>query len=127
MISELRPWRLLERVVAFVILDGEREVALIEKPYHLNEHPQATYDANLIALAPDHALLGWAMCVLDGRWEEWFDCGGEGEFVFGGLRFATRLDQCGCAVLTPALREELLAGFNDWKARNQNQPLTRAG
>lgn len=61
-------------------------------------------NAHLIAAAPDHALICWAMCVQDGRWEEWVPYDGSGEFVFAGLRYATRLDAFGCPKLTPALR-----------------------
>lgn len=62
-------------------------------------------NARLIASAPDHALIGWAMCVQDGTWEEWST--GAGEFCFCGLRYATRLDEFGCPILTDALRAAL--------------------
>jgi hypothetical protein len=71
--------------------------------------PPATIEANarLIAAAPDHALICWAMCVQDGRWEEWVPYDGSGEFVFAGLRYATRVDEFGCPRLTPALRRAI--------------------
>jgi hypothetical protein len=47
------------------------------------------------------------MCVQDGRWEEWTPYDGSGEFVFAGLRYATRTDEFGCPKLTPALREAI--------------------
>lgn len=68
-------------------------------------HETALANARLIAAAPDHALIGWAMCVQDGRWEEW--SGGKGEFCFAGLRHATKLDEFGCPVLTDHLRQVL--------------------
>jgi hypothetical protein len=64
--------------------------------------PEMRANAHLIAAAPDHALIGWAMCVQDGTWEEWGP--GKGEFCFCGMRYATSLDQFGCPVLTDALR-----------------------
>jgi hypothetical protein len=64
-------------------------------------------NAQLIAAAPDHALICWAMCVQDGRWEEWVPYDGSGEFVFAGLRYATRVDEFGCPKLTPALRRAI--------------------
>lgn len=65
--------------------------------------PEGTVNARLIAAAPDHALIGWAMCVQDATWEEWGD--GKGEFCFAGLRHATTLDEFGCPVLTDNLRD----------------------
>lgn len=66
-------------------------------------------NAHLIAAAPDHALIGWAMCVQDARWEEWVPFDGKGEFCFAGLRYATSLDQFGIPKVTPALREAITA------------------
>jgi hypothetical protein len=65
--------------------------------------PEADANARLIAAAPDHALIAWAMCVQDGTWEEW-DGQGRGEFCFAGLRHATRLDEFGAPILTDNLR-----------------------
>jgi hypothetical protein len=59
-------------------------------------------NARLIAAAPDHALVCWAMCVQDATWEEWGS--GKGEFCFAGLRHSTHLDEFGCPVLTDNLR-----------------------
>jgi hypothetical protein len=66
----------------------------------------SVFDANarLIAAAPDHALICWAMCVQDARWEEWVPFDGKGEFCFAGLRHATSLDEFGCPRLTDTLR-----------------------
>lgn len=66
-------------------------------------------NARLIAAAPDHALICYAMCVSDATWEEWVPFDGKGEFCFAGLKYATRLDEFGCPVLTPALREAIMA------------------
>jgi hypothetical protein len=66
--------------------------------------PASPANVRLILAAPDHALICWAMCVQDGRWEEWTPYDGSGEFVFAGLRYATRVDEFGCPKLTPALR-----------------------
>lgn len=63
--------------------------------------------ARLIAAAPDHALVGWAMCVQSATWEEWGT--GKGEFCFAGLRHATTLDEFGVPVLTDNLRTLLVA------------------
>jgi hypothetical protein len=59
-------------------------------------------NARLIAAAPDHALICWAMCVQDATWDEWGP--GKGEFCFAGLRHATTLDEFGAPVLTDHLR-----------------------
>ena len=74
-------------------------------------------NAHLIAAAPDHALLGWAMCIQDGRWEEWVPFDGRGEFIFAGIRYCTKLDQFGCVELTPALRSVLTNDYADWQSR----------
>jgi hypothetical protein len=68
-------------------------------------HDEALANLHLIAAAPDHALIGWAMCVAAGRWEPWGD--GRGEFVINGIRHVTRLDQFGIPEVTPALRDAL--------------------
>jgi hypothetical protein len=67
----------------------------------------AEANARLVAAAPDHALIGWAMCVQDGTWEEWAPFDGSGEFCFAGLRYTTRLDEFGIPKVTPALREAI--------------------
>jgi hypothetical protein len=68
---------------------------------------QKAADGRLIAAAPDHALVGWAMCVQDARWDEWGS--GKGEFCFAGLRHSTTLDEFGVPVLTTHLRSLLVA------------------
>jgi hypothetical protein len=75
-----------------------------------NDFPLEEVEANarLIAAAPDHALICWAMCVQDATWEEWVPFDGKGEFIFG-LRYATALDEFGCPKLRPALREAISA------------------
>lgn len=64
--------------------------------------------ARLIVVAPDHALIGWATFVRDGKWEELYNSAdesdGRGEFCFAGLRHATQLDEFGFPKLTNALR-----------------------
>lgn len=52
--------------------------------------------------APDHAAIGWAMCVAAGRWEPWGD--GRGEFCMNGIRYATKLDEFGVPVMTDGMR-----------------------
>lgn len=79
----------------FPCLNDDEQLAVI---------PECEANARLIAAAPDHALICWAMCVQDGRWEEWTPYDGSGEFIFAGLRYATRIDEFGCPKLTPALR-----------------------
>jgi hypothetical protein len=63
-------------------------------------------DARLIAAAPDHALICWAMCVQDATWEE-MGTDGKGELCFAGLRHVTTLDEFGAPVLTDNLRAVL--------------------
>lgn len=71
----------------------------------------ARANAGLIVLAPDHAEIGWAMCVAAGRWEPWGD--GRGEFCMNGLRFATKLDPFGIPEVTPPLREQIARARGD--------------
>ena len=63
-------------------------------------------NARLIAAAPDHALLLWAMCVGAGRWEPLGDL--SGEFCINGIRHLTRLDENGCPEMTAGLRNAIL-------------------
>jgi len=63
-------------------------------------------NARLIAAAPDHALICWAMCVGAGRWEPFGD--GKGEFCMNGLRHATELDEFGCPRVTESMRAALI-------------------
>lgn len=58
------------------------------------------------AKAEDRGLICWAMCVQDATWDEWNT--GVGEVVFCGLRYATRLDDDGCPILSPALRAAIV-------------------
>jgi hypothetical protein len=68
-------------------------------------------NARLIAAAPDHALICWAMCVGAGAWDPWGD--GRGEFCMNGVRHATALDEFGAPVVTPALRAALCKARGD--------------
>jgi hypothetical protein len=61
-------------------------------------------NARLIAAAPDHALIGWAVCVAAGRWEPSPAADGRGEFCINGIRFSTRLDEFGVPAMTDGLR-----------------------
>lgn len=70
----------------------------------VRDNPAA--NARLIAAAPDHALICWAMCVQDATWEEW-GADGRGELCFAGLRHATELDEFGCPRVTAALRQAI--------------------
>jgi hypothetical protein len=63
-------------------------------------------NAHLIAAAPDHALIAWALCVGLGRWEFLGDSL-RGEFCVNGIRHLTRLDQFGVPAVTDTLRAEL--------------------
>jgi hypothetical protein len=65
-------------------------------------------NARLIAAAPDHALIGWAMCVGAGRWEP-FQSGGSGEFCMNGLRHCTTLDEFGVPEMTSGMRAAIAA------------------
>lgn len=66
---------------------------------------EAWANANLIARAPDHADIGWAMCVAAGRWEPFGS--GQGEFCMNGLRFLTKLDEFGIPAMTKVLRAHI--------------------
>lgn len=68
-------------------------------------------DAALVAAAPDHALLLATMATGALRWDSWApdaDGNRRGELAFDGLRYATRLDEFGCPILTDALRVALV-------------------
>lgn len=67
--------------------------------------PEEDANARLIAAAPDHALICWAMCVGAGRWEPFGD--GRGEFCMNGLRHVTELDEFGCPRVTASMRDAL--------------------
>jgi len=62
-------------------------------------------DARLIAAAPDHALICWAVCVAAGRWEP---SSNGGEFCINGIRYSTKLDEFGCPVVNGPIRAAIL-------------------
>jgi hypothetical protein len=109
------PWRAEEEdaldSVPFIPIEAG-EAGAWRKVCEVNGEPEGLHidgvalaNARLIAAAPDHALICWAMCVQDARWDE--GSNGEGEFCFAGLRHWTRLDEFGCPVLTENLRAVL--------------------
>ena len=63
-------------------------------------------NARLIAAAPDHALICWAMCIAAGRWEPFGD--GRGEFCINGMRYSTNLDEFGCPVVNATIRAAIV-------------------
>lgn len=69
---------------------------------HYPERDAVTANARLIAAAPDHAALLWAMCVGAARWDPWGV--GRGEFCMNGLRYATELDPFGAPMMTGGMR-----------------------
>lgn len=82
-----------------------------------NDQAEANANAALIASAPDHALVCWAMCIQDATWEEWTPFDGRGEFCFAGIRYCTKLDDFGAPVLTPALRAALTEARSEYCQR----------
>ena len=62
-------------------------------------------NARLIAAAPDHALICWAVCVAAGRWEP---SSNGGEFCINGIRYSTKLDEFGCPVVNGPIRAAIL-------------------
>lgn len=64
--------------------------------------------ARLMAAAPDHALVGWALAMGKARFEFWAS-GAKGELCVAGLRHATALDEFGVPALTPAARTAISA------------------
>jgi hypothetical protein len=64
--------------------------------------------AQLIAAAPDHALIARAMTLGVATFERWPQPG-KGEICFAGLRYATALDQFGVPLLSASTRHELAA------------------
>jgi hypothetical protein len=58
---ELRPWTLIERIVCWLVMDGNREVAAIAKPF--GEETSAATEARIIGAAPKLANL--LSCALD--------------------------------------------------------------
>lgn len=60
-------------------------------------------DARLMAAAPDHALLCWAMCIGAARWEP-LESGYGGAFCINGLRHSTMLDEFGAPIVTEPMR-----------------------
>jgi hypothetical protein len=73
---------------------------------------EAEANARLIAAAPDHAEICWAMCMAAGLWEPWGD--GRGEFILNGLRFITKLDEFSAPIVTPALRAQIAKARGDF-------------
>ncbi len=68
----------------------------------IGEHrAEAEVNARLIAAAPDHALVCWAMCMAAGRWEP---SGTGGEFCINGIRYSTKLDEFGCPIVNGSIR-----------------------
>lgn len=48
---KLRPWTLVERIVCWLVLDGNRTVATLEKPY--GEENRAAAEARMLSAAPE--------------------------------------------------------------------------
>lgn len=63
-------------------------------------------NARLIASAPDHALICWALINGIARWEP-FGRDPAGEFCIKGMRYATVIDEFGCPEMTPEMREAI--------------------
>lgn len=61
------------------------------------------HDARLIAAAPDHAIALRLLASGVAQWETWQD-GVRGEFIIGGMRYVTKLDQFGCPELHDVIR-----------------------
>ena len=72
---------------------------------------RAQANARLIAAAPDHADICWAMCMAGGLWQPWGD--GRGEFIINGIRFITKLDEFSVPIVTPALRAQIAKARGD--------------
>lgn len=85
--------------------------AAVDEAGHPYAGDAAEANARLIAAAPDHALICWAMCVAAGRWEPYGD--GRGEFCINGLRYSTRLDEFGCPVVNSAIRAAISKATGD--------------
>ena len=67
--------------------------------------------AQLIAAAPDHALIARAMTLGIATFERWQQTG-KGEFCFSGLRHVTTLDQFGVPSLSASTRHGLAAALS---------------
>lgn len=90
-----------------VYIESGYEIAILPRWWDTGPgEAEIEANARLIAAAPDHALIGWAMCVGPGRWEPWGD--GRGEFCINGIRHATRLDEFGMPMMTENLRATIL-------------------
>lgn len=81
--------------------DGQ-SLASIQTSYDVDK---ASRIARLIAAAPDHALIVWAMCVGAGSWQPIDDL--SGEFCINGIRHFTKLDEFGCPVMTAGMRDAI--------------------
>jgi hypothetical protein len=65
-------------------------------------------NANLIAAAPDHAMLASALVAGLARWEPFAGSGApSGELCVGGFRYCTTLDEFGVPVLADHTRAAL--------------------
>lgn len=60
-------------------------------------------NAQLIASAPDHALMLSVLATRKAHWVQW-DGGTQGEFCMDGLRLYTTLDEFGCPQMTEPIR-----------------------
>lgn len=109
------PWFVIEApVIAVTASEGHPVIAeLTDVDDRRDCLAEIIANARLIAAAPDHALIGWAMCVADGRWEAWGD--GRGEFCINGMRYATKLDEFGIPEVTAALRAAIDRAKGDGK------------
>jgi hypothetical protein len=101
------PWTHLDIGEIVAGEDHEKTLAILndgDASVHVRE-----VEANgaLIAAAPDHALVIWAMCVAAGRWEPLGDM--SGEFCINGLRYSTVLDEFGCPAVNDVLRAAILS------------------
>lgn len=97
-----------------VLLDSSEDCrAVAAVVSNMRDPGEVAANARLIAAAPDHALICWAICNAGARWEAWGD-EGDGEFCCGGIRHATKLDSFGVPTMTGNLRAALT------KARGQS-------
>jgi hypothetical protein len=86
---------------------------------------EAEANARLIAAAPDHADICWAMCMAAGRWEPWGD--GRGEFCINGMRYTTELDEFSAPIVTPALRAQIAKARGDTSLPSPSSHSQRCG
>lgn len=91
------PWQIR---ASKTVLKYELLRADTTSPWYASEHEA---NARLIAAAPDHALICWAMCVGGARWEP-SGYEGRGEFCMSGICHSTTLDEFGAPVMTSGMR-----------------------